>query len=425
VEIGSILDYAQYGISIEMNEDGIGYPIYRMNEISNMLCIDDLAKYADISSDEAAPFILKDRDILFNRTNSQMFVGRTGLFLHFSTEPRVFASYLIRLIPRGEIILPEYLVAYLNSSRGIRDIKRRARISINQSNVNAEEVKAVRLPCLSIGFQEQIKNLFDVAHERLIVSKRQKVNAEIQLLRALGLEGWQPPEPLSFTRRASEAFAAGRLDAEYFSPRVKELISHLSKDGLKVGNVAQLRKEQFDSSGSGDFDYIEISDLRNDGTTSSRCLPRAEAPSRATWQVHKGDVITSLVRPIRRLSAIITPDQDSFICSSGFAVLRPISVSSELLLTYLRLPLLCELMDLHTSASMYPAISERDLLNIPFRHVDSNYENNIAQCIQQSHDSLREANLHLERAKRAVEIAIEQDEVAALDYLKESVVEKS
>ena len=38
----------------------------------------------------------------------------------------------------------------------------------------------------------------------------------------------------------------------------------------------------------------------------------------------------------------------------------------EVLLTYLRLPVFCELINLHTTASMYPAIAATDLLALPF-----------------------------------------------------------
>jgi len=48
-KIGDILMGSQYGISVSMNEDNIGYPIYRMNEIHNMLCDLSADKYADIS----------------------------------------------------------------------------------------------------------------------------------------------------------------------------------------------------------------------------------------------------------------------------------------------------------------------------------------------------------------------------------------
>lgn len=79
-----------------------------------------------------------------------------------------------------------------------------------------------------------------------------------------------------------------------------------------------------------------------------------------------GDVITSLVRPIRRLSALITEDQDGFVCSSGFAVLKPQRVPGEVLLTFLKLPIIGELLDLHTTASMYPAIAVETLIQVPF-----------------------------------------------------------
>ena len=38
MKIGDILKLSQYGISISMNDEKQGYPIYRMNEIHNMLC---------------------------------------------------------------------------------------------------------------------------------------------------------------------------------------------------------------------------------------------------------------------------------------------------------------------------------------------------------------------------------------------------
>ena len=78
-KIGNLLINAQYGISISMNEDGEGYPIYRMNEIHNMLCDIDVSKYAKISSSELQTFKLNDRDVLFNRTNSLEWGGMCGI----------------------------------------------------------------------------------------------------------------------------------------------------------------------------------------------------------------------------------------------------------------------------------------------------------------------------------------------------------
>lgn len=243
--------------------------------------------------------------------------------------------------------------------------------------------------------------------------------AEQTLLRALGLEGWEPPEPLTYTRRASEALAAARFDAEYFAPRVAQLLAKLSADGLTIQDVAPARHDPFDASKhqADSFHYIEISGLRSDGTATSEPTPTDEAPSRASQKVHKGDIITSTVRPIRRLSAIIAPDQHEHVCSSGFVVLEPKAIAPEVLLTYLRLPIVCELMDLHTSASLYPAISERDLLKLPIPKIPDKAAQTIITQIRQAHQSRQEAQSLLAKAKRAVEVAIEEGEGRAIAFI--------
>lgn len=415
--IGEILELSQYGISIDMNEDGVGYPIYRMNEIENMLCSRDIAKHTSISTIEAEPFFLVDGDVLFNRTNSQVFVGRTGIYKPFDNAERIFASYLIRLVPNREKVLPEYLTTFLNSSLGVLDVKRRARISINQSNVNAEEVKAVRIPLLDIGFQKKIANLFTVAYKTLIQSVDLYAHAETLLLDVLGLRDWQPPQPLTYEQPASAAWAAGRLDAEYFNPRVQSLYGLLNAKGLTIEDVAPLRRAYFVPTRNPTFQYIEIGDVTGSGEADSSTVASHEAADRATWYVKSGDVITSTVRPIRRLSALIKPEQDGFVCSSGFAVLQPQGVSPEVLLVYLRLPAIVDLMNLHTTASLYPAIAVPDILNIPFLPPSKGMNDRIIASVQASHTARRQAKQLLEAAKRAVEIAIENSEAVAMAFL--------
>lgn len=122
--------------------------------------------------------------------------------------------------------------------------------------------------------------------------------------------------------------------------------------------------------------------------------------------VEPGDVITTTVRPIRRLSAIVTDEQNGYVCSSGFAVLTPEEIESELLLVYLRLPLVCELLDLHTTASMYPAISTAELMKIPISLPDNAAHNQIVTKVRESFDARREARQLLEEAKAMVEKAI-------------------
>ncbi|KVW97081.1 hypothetical protein [Thiobacillus denitrificans] len=311
---------------------------------------------------------------------------------------------------------PEALVAYLNSSLGKRLLWRQFQGNV-QLHLSLDDGRKVPVPRLGRRIQEAITSAFDGANTFRQQAFAANEQAEQSLLRALGLENWQPPEPLTYTRTSRDAFAAGRLDAEYFAPRVAELLNRLNKDGLTLDGVAPARHERFVPGTRGSFDYIEIGGVRADGTAVSESVPQLEAPSRATWLVKSGDVITSTVRPIRRLSALIAPEQDGHVCSSGFVVLQPASIPAEVLLTYLRLPPVCELLDLHTSASLYPAISELDLLAMPMPRIDAATQTKVVANVRAAQASRRRAAELLEAAKRAVEIAIESDEASALEFL--------
>ncbi|MBP0018426.1 MAG: N-6 DNA methylase [Cyanobacteria bacterium SBLK] len=243
VNISDILTFIQYGISINMNTEGQGTRIYRMNEIHNMLCDVDVSKFADISSTDLKVFKLQDRDILFNRTNSFDWVGRTGLFKEFTTEDMVFASYLIRIRTNSSKILPEYLVAFLNSSLGIWDIKRRARISINQSNVNARELASVKIPLLSLTFQAQLKILFERGHQDRLKAIKIHQQAESLLLSELGLKDWKPIDKNVAINSFSESFGkSDRLDAEYYQPKYNELEEKIRVNASYLKTIKEIQQ---------------------------------------------------------------------------------------------------------------------------------------------------------------------------------------
>ena len=109
-----------------MNEVEKGHPTYRMNEIHNMLCNLNVAQYAKLSEDKCRRFKLNDRDVLFNRTNSYDFVGRTRVYYE-TGKALTFASHLARLMPDKTAIYPQYLTAFFSSTYGVVEIKRHAR----------------------------------------------------------------------------------------------------------------------------------------------------------------------------------------------------------------------------------------------------------------------------------------------------------
>lgn len=91
--------------------------------------------------------------------------------------------------------------------------------------------------------QTKIAELHQLAGQAEINSKNALAKAEEALLQSFGLANWETPEPLELCPcHSSEAFAAGRLDADYFRPRVLALMDLLGRDGLTLGEVAPLAR---------------------------------------------------------------------------------------------------------------------------------------------------------------------------------------
>lgn len=329
-------------------------------------------------------------------------------------------QHAVRMHLRPGTFRPIVLSTFLNAAPGKLQSDQNI-TGVTRPALDYTTIRNFLLPRVSDRFQAAVENCVRSAHESFTASKTANLQAEETLVTALGLGDWQPPQPLTYTRRASEVFAARRLDSQYFAPRVAELIARLSTGGRTLRDVAPARHENFTPSKHGEFRYVEISDVHADGTAGCATVAMRDAPSRATQFVRAGDVLTSTVRPNRRLSAIVSPEQDGCVASSGFVVLQPKAIPAEVLLTYLRLPLFCELMDLHTSASLYPAIAERDLLALPFPKIRKPTCDKIVSAVRDAHAARARARELLARAKRAVEIAIEEGEPAALKFLGEEI----
>ncbi|MBV8549132.1 MAG: restriction endonuclease subunit S [Alphaproteobacteria bacterium] len=425
-KIGDCLVSSQYGVSIEMNEDGDGYPIYRMNEIGDLLCQEEVSKYALLQSKDAAPFILKDRDVLFNRTNSQKFVGRTSLFLEFpGNEQRIFASYLVRLVPDKSKILPEYLVTFLNTKRGILDVKRRARISINQSNVNPEEVKAVKIPILSHRLQEEVRKDFSSAHKLFCTAQGLQDSATSFLLELVFLCGWQSPESLSYSRKFSEARQDNRLDAEHFLPRYKAMLDHVTKHAEKVcriGDIASYceRGTQPEYFEDGELAVVTSKhilehglDYDNFDRTNADYWGRREFLSA---RIFRNDILTYTTgAKVGRTAAYLSDDRA--LASNHVNLIRVEKENALYVAAVMNSMVGRWQTNMSVSGSAQVELYPSDIRNFIIPFVPVVAQKKIAEQIVEAHHARQKAKALLECAKRAVEIAIEDSEEKALESL--------
>ena len=182
VPVKCVVENFQYGLSVPMDDRG-HLPILRMGSIQKGdVKFSDL-KYVNLPDDEVAPYLLNRGDVLFNRTNSQEWVGKVGIFRH--STPAVFASYLIRVHPITTKVYPVYLGHVLGTHSAQCRIKRFATPGVQQVNVNATNLGKVLipLPVGEAGLQEQrrIGALLEAARD--LVRSYDPVVAALQALK--------------------------------------------------------------------------------------------------------------------------------------------------------------------------------------------------------------------------------------------------
>ncbi len=171
-QLGDVVQSTQYGLSERAEETG-KYPMLRMNSlVDGRIDTRDL-KFIDLDENSFKKFRLRPGDILFNRTNSLELVGKTSIFDiadHF-----VFASYLVRVITKADILLPGYLNFYLNTDQAQARLKMLATRGVSQSNINAAKLRLFKIPVPpSLEEQREIATQLDIVDTKIAAEEDRK-----------------------------------------------------------------------------------------------------------------------------------------------------------------------------------------------------------------------------------------------------------
>lgn len=150
VTVGDVAESLTYGSSKKSAPKG-KVAVLRMGNIQNgQLDWRDLVFTSDPA--EIRKYLLRDGDVLFNRTNSPELVGKTATYR--AETPAIAAGYLI-VVRCRDCIVPELLTYFLNSPAGRAYSWKVKSDGVSQSNINAQKLAAFdfRLP----GYSEQVE----------------------------------------------------------------------------------------------------------------------------------------------------------------------------------------------------------------------------------------------------------------------------
>lgn len=426
-KIGNVILSSQYGMSINMNMEKKGYPIFRMNELHHMLTDLEVEKYANVSSIEYQTFSLQNKDVLFNRTNSYELVGRTGIYYKNDNTPFTYASYLVKFVPDSSVILPEYLTTFLNTEIGIKSIRARARQSINQTNVNPEEVKEIEIPLLSIKFQKNIEELFISANSQRLQALDLYRKAERILDNIIHVPSYSAAIVHSEKILSDSFLKSGRLDAEYYHPKYDALFDSLSKHRTITlgGNQGLVSIKKSIEPGSEAYrkegvPFIRVSDVdKYEISTPPIMVSKDLVPSMKDLYPKKDTILLSKDGSIGIAYKL---EKDMEAVTSGALLHLTVKDSNVVLPDYLTLVLNSPIVQLQAERDCNGAVIQHwkpsDIEKVLIPIIDMSKQQEISDKIQESFQLREESKRLLDLAVKTVEKAIEADEETALLWLE-------
>lgn len=223
--LSKFIEKPMYGSS-QKSQKGGKVPVLRMGNIQDGgIDWTDLVYTSD--DKEIQKYLLREGDVLFNRTNSPELVGKTAIFK--GNKPAIYAGYLIK-VKCLSTLNPEFLNYHLNSVIGKEYCRAVKSDGVSQSNINAKKLADYPINCPPIKEQQEIANrveaLFQVADnvEQQLKEAQIQVNNLTQSILAKAFKGeltaeWRKQHPELISGENSAQALLERIQAERASSK--------------------------------------------------------------------------------------------------------------------------------------------------------------------------------------------------------------
>ena len=251
------------------------------------------------------------------------------------------------LRPNRAAILGKYLFYFTTTPHFIGVVSSKVR-GAHYPAVSDGDVKDIELPLPTIFEQRRIIEILDQAE----ALRRKRAEADAKAARII---------PALFHRTFGDTATNPK---GWSTVPIGELVERIDRRNPS---------DKMDST----FQYVDIAGV--DGTSGRiaeyKELTGREAPSRARQVIRTNDVLVSTVRPYLRATALVPPELDHEICSTGFCVLRAQGGKGYGYLYALsRLPWFTESLNSMARGASYPAVTDNDVLGLRVPYLIGNHE---------------------------------------------------
>lgn len=405
-----------------------GVPILRMQNIKQIGLFDDNG--IEFVSESDAEILQKHTaypgDIVTTKIG---FLGYTAV-LPDTYNKYIFRRELTRIVINDNRLNPACLSTFLNCAYG------RAQAYQHASGTTRDRVLLINqreflIPLFQIQFQDTIEICLKQSRQKDKQAADTYAQAATLLLNALNLANFSPSTENSNIKSFQESFGlSGRLDAEYYQLKYEQLVAEItSQSHARLTDLVGIKKSIEPGSDAYSEDetglpFLRVADYNRYGLTNpqKRLNVTFVVENSNELEVLKPKKDTILFSKDGSVGEAYCLREDGNFITSGAVLHLTVRDPKVILPEYLTLVLNSKVVKMQAerdaggSIILHWRVGEIENVVVPL--VDMPTQSKIASLVRQSFTLKAESERLLEVAKHAVEVAIEQDEQAALAYIQ-------
>lgn len=362
-----------------------------------------------------------NKDILITKT------GKIGVATVFTLHERANIPADIAILKNNSHLNSFFISTFINSKYGkLQFIRNQSGLGRPRLVLNSFD--NLIIPLLSQPFQQSIALLVNTSYTLRQSADELYKEAEEILLEELELKNYQPQNKKCFVKMLSDTQEAVRFDAEYFQPKYEDVIDKIKKykggyallenfienystgypyksekyqnSGVPVIRIANIEKNKLELENNPAFISEEYSNI------SKKDIAKA------------GNILISMSGTIGNVAEI--PENIKKCCINQRVLsFESKNINNKYLVLFLSSFFGYIQFERIGVGGLQVNLSYNDIKNLIIPLLPEQIQSTISLKIQQSFKDREKSKQLLEVAKRAVEIAIEENEEAGLKYIED------
>ena len=191
VALAAIVEFMRNGTTATQNLEGRGYPVTRIETISNGRIDLNRIRHVELNVGEVKKWGMDPGDILLSHINSVEHIGKSAIF-NGETPVLIHGMNLLLLRPNKQVVSPNFLAYALKTEKFRALVRSKCKQAVNQASINQKELGSISVLLPSLPEQFRLADLLSHA-EGIVCLRREAQRKAAELVPALFLDMFGDP----------------------------------------------------------------------------------------------------------------------------------------------------------------------------------------------------------------------------------------